>query len=64
MTAGEFNDLGDFCFGDLVRKDPTNPHTVPMDMQHNQHCFVPGFVKKTFEDEYDKLHGGKVVVQQ
>ena len=62
MTAGEFNDLRNFCFGNLIRKDAANPHTVAMDMQHDLHRLIPGFVEKPLKNEHHKLHGGIVVV--
>lgn len=62
MTAGEFNDLGDFCFSDLISKNATNPHTMSMDMQHDLYRLIPGFAEKVLEDEHYKLHGGIVIV--
>jgi len=64
MSAGEFNHLGHFSFGDLVRKNTADTHTVAMDLQHDLHRLVAPFVEKTFENMNDEFHRRVVVVKQ
>ena len=40
MAAGEFNDLRHFCFGHLIGEHAADPHTVPVDMQHDLHRLI------------------------
>ena len=64
MSAGEFNHLGNFCFGDLVRKNSADTHTVSMDLQHDLHGFVASLVEKSLQDVHHEFHGRVVVVEE
>lgn len=64
MTAGEFNDLGNFCFRHLIGEHAADTHTMPMDMQHNLHGFIAVLVEKPFQNQNDKLHRRIIIIQQ
>ena len=64
MTAGKFNDLRHFCFGNFVGEHAANPHTVAMDMQHYLNRVLPALGEKIFQDMNDEFHRRVVVVQQ
>src|ERR1700679_442103 len=64
MTAGEFNDLGHFCFRYLKSEDAADAHTVAMDMQHHFNRFLAGLAEDLFEDMDDEFHWCVVVVEQ
>jgi hypothetical protein len=64
MTAGEFNDLGHFCFRHLKSEDAADAHTVAMDMQHHLNRLLTGLAEDLFQDMDDKFHWCVVVVEQ
>ena len=64
MAAGKFNDLPDFCFGDLVGENAADTHTVAVDMQHHLDRGLAILGEELLQDMDDELHGRVVVVQQ
>jgi len=63
MTAGEFNDLRNFRFGDIVGENAADADTVTVDMQHDFNRRLATLVENLLEDVNDELHGRVVVVE-
>src|ERR1043166_3840114 len=63
MAAREFNDLRHFSLRNLECENPTNTHTVPVDMQHDLHRVLAVLVEKALKNVNDELHRRVVVVQ-
>jgi len=64
MPACEFNDLGDFCFRHLERKNAANAHAVTMDMQHYLDRILAALGEEFFQDMDDEFHRRVIVVEQ
>ena len=64
MSAGEFNHLRHFCFGNFVGEDSADTHTVTMDLEHDLHRLVAPLVEEAFEDVHDEFHRRVIVVEQ
>lgn len=63
MPSGEFDDLGDLGFRDVVGKNAADADTVPMNVQHNFHRGFPALVEDLLQYVNDELHRRIVVVE-
>jgi hypothetical protein len=48
VPPGKFNDLRNFCFGDLKGEEATNTNPVAVNQQHDLHGFVAVLAKYPF----------------
>ena len=64
MLPREIHDLRHLCFGDLIGIETAYPHSVLMDMEHDDSCLFPPLVEEPLQHMDDKLHRSVVVVEE
>src|SRR6185295_5019293 len=63
VAPGEFNDLGDLGFRDVVSENAADTHAMAMNVQHYLHGSLAALAEDLFENVHDELHRRVVVVE-
>ena len=53
-----------FCLSNIFAKHATDGLALSMYGQHNLYCNLLGQIKKSFQYLYNKVHRGKIIVQE